>query len=66
MWMDTLLWHWFHVVDGLAEELIIGADIIRKWKISLDPDNETVSIDPRAESLARRTGIIIPIPVAGE
>ena len=62
----TLLYHWFYVVDGLDEELVVGADMIRKWKISLDLDNETVSIDPRAESLVRRTGIAIPIPVSGE
>ena len=61
-----LIWHWFYVVDGLPEELIAGADMIRKWKISLNPDNETVTVDPRAEDLNRRTGIIIPIPVAGE
>ena len=63
---DILLWHWFYVMDGLAEELVAGADMIRKWKISLDMDNETASIDPRAESLAHRTGIAIPIPVSGE
>ena len=62
----TLLYHWFYVVDGLDEELVVGADMIRKWKINLDLDNETVSIDPRAESLVRRTGIAIPVPVSGE
>lgn len=60
------LMHHFFVVDGLDEELVVGADMIRKWKISLDLDNETVSIDPRAESLVRRTGIAIPIPASGE
>ena len=61
-----LLWHWFYVVDGLDEELIAGADMIRKRKISLDLDNETVCIDPSAEDLNRRTGIAIAIPVSGE
>ena len=60
------LMHHFYVVDNLAEELIAGADLIRKWKISLDPDTNTVTVDPRAESLVRRTGIMIPIPVSGE
>ena len=60
------LMHHFFVVDDLAEELVVGADMIRKWKISLDFDNETVIIDPRAESLIRRTGIAIPVPVSGE
>ena len=38
----------YYVVIDLAEELIIGADMMQRWKISLDQDNETVSIDPRA------------------
>ena len=61
-----LLWHWFYVVEGMVEELIAGADMIRKWRISLDLDNETVTIDPRAEHLNRRTGIAIAVPVSGE
>ena len=60
------LMHHFYAVDKLAEELIAGADLIRKWKISLDLDTNTVTVDPRAESLARRTGIMIPVPVSGE
>ena len=38
----------FFVVDDLAEELIIGADMMQKFKISLDLDTESVAIDPRA------------------
>ena len=38
----------YYVADGLAEELIIGADMMQRWKISLDLENESVSIDPRA------------------
>ena len=38
----------YYVVDELAEELIIGADMMQRWKISLDLDNESVTIDPRA------------------
>ena len=58
--------HHFYVVDDLPEEMFIGADMIRKWRISLDPDNETVTIDPCAEDLNRRTGIAIAVPVSGE
>ena len=44
----TPLMHHFFVVDELAEELIIGADMMQRFKISLDLDNESVTIDPRA------------------
>ena len=44
----TQLQYSFYVADDLAEELIIGADMMQRWKISLDLDNESVSIDPRA------------------
>jgi hypothetical protein len=42
-----LLYHFF-VVDDLAEELVVGADMMQRFKISLDMDDESVSIDPRA------------------
>ncbi len=38
----------FYVADDLAEELVIGADMMQKFKITLDMENETVEIDPRA------------------
>ena len=44
----TPLMYRFFVVDDLAEELIIGADMMQRFKISLDLDNESVTIDPRA------------------
>ena len=44
----TRLQYTYYVADGLAEELIIGADMMQRWKISLDLENESVSIDPRA------------------
>ena len=44
----TPLVYTFYIVDDLAEELIIGADMMQKFKISLDLDNEAVAIDPRA------------------
>ena len=43
----TILPHSFYVADDLAEELIIGVDMMQTWKISLDPDQEAVAIDPR-------------------
>lgn len=36
------------VVEELAEEMIIGANMLQRWKIRLDPEQEEVSIDPRA------------------
>jgi len=44
---DPLMHHFF-VVDRLAEELVVGADMMQRFKISLDMDGESVSIDPRA------------------
>ena len=43
----TVLRHTFYVMDDLAEEIILGADMMQLWKIGLDMENETVSIDPR-------------------
>ena len=48
------LTHNFYVVEDIAEELVIGADIMQQWKIVLDLENETVSIDPRALYLNTR------------
>ena len=39
------------VLRDLAEELIIGADMLHRWKIRLDPEQEEVSVDPRASRL---------------
>ncbi len=44
----TTLNHAFYVADDLAEELVIGADMMQKFRITLDMDSEAVSIDPRA------------------
>ena len=43
---SPLMYHFF-VANELAEELVIGADMMQRFKISLDMDNEAVSIDPR-------------------
>lgn len=44
---DALRYHFF-VADDLAEGLVVGADMMQRFKITLDMDNEAVSIDPRA------------------
>ena len=44
----THLSYTFYVAEDLAQELIVGADMMQKFKISLDLDNESVSTDPRA------------------
>ena len=43
----TTIEHSFYVADDLAEEIIIGADLMQTWKISLDMEKEEVAIDPR-------------------
>ena len=45
---NTAIKHNFYVADDLAEELIIGADLMQRFRISLDMEGEAVSIDPRA------------------
>lgn len=50
----TTLRHTFYVMDDLAEEIIIGADLMQTWKISLDMEKEEVAIDPRILYLNRR------------
>ena len=44
----TTLSHTFYVADELAEELVIGADMMQRFRISLDMESEGISIDPRA------------------
>lgn len=39
------------VVDKLAEDLIIGAGTLQKWRIKLDLENDDVLIDPRVAEL---------------
>jgi hypothetical protein len=45
---STPIKHNFYVADDLAEELIIGADLMQRFRMSLDMENEAVSVDPRA------------------
>ena len=39
------------VVRDLAEEMIIGADLLQRWKIRLEPEQEEAWVDPRAMRL---------------
>jgi predicted aspartyl protease len=41
----------FLVADGLSEEAIIGARTMQKWGIRLDPEHETVTVDPKVARL---------------
>jgi hypothetical protein len=41
----------FFVSRDLAVEAILGAKAMQFWKIKLDPENEEVSIDPKAARL---------------
>ena len=36
----------FYLISDLAEELIIGVDLMQRFKIRLDPEQEALSIDP--------------------
>jgi predicted aspartyl protease len=45
---DVSLFFTFLVIEELGEEMIIGADMMQRWKIRLDPEKEAVSIDPIA------------------
>ena len=44
----TPLVYTFYIADDLSEELVIGADMMQRFKITLDMEGEAVSIDPRA------------------
>ena len=44
----TPLVYTFYIADDLAEELVIGANMMQRFKITLDLEGEAVTIDPRA------------------
>ena len=44
----TPLVYTFYIADDLAEELVIGADMMQRFKITLDMEDEAVNIDPQA------------------
>lgn len=39
------------VVDKLAEDLIVGAGTLQKWRIKLDLENDDILIDPHVTEL---------------
>ena len=41
----------FMVVPGLSEEAILGVATMQKWRIKLDFEYDTVSVDPKAAKL---------------
>lgn len=41
----------FMVVPGLAEEAIIGATTMQKWRIKLDFEHDEIITDPRANRM---------------
>lgn len=45
---DVVVFYYAIVVDKLAEEFIIGADMMQRWKIKLDLEKEDVIIDEKA------------------
>ncbi len=52
VWLDGHPLQWvFYVVDGLTEPAVIGADFLQIWKIKLDPEHETLILDPTALKL---------------
>ena len=48
---DARIYYFFFVVDELAKEMIIGADMMQRWKMKLDFDNDDIDIDPIALQL---------------
>ena len=44
----TPLVYTFYIADDLAEELVVGADMMQRFKITLDMEGEAVNIDPQA------------------
>jgi hypothetical protein len=59
---DTPLMFTLYVADHLAEELIIGADLMQRWRISLDMEEEVISIDPRALYMRAPTSMSFGLP----
>ncbi|MFQ6029947.1 MAG: retropepsin-like aspartic protease [Dehalococcoidia bacterium] len=45
---DARLYHYLLVVDELSDEVILGADMLQRWKITLDPEKEDLFIDEKA------------------
>lgn len=45
------IFHPLIVVDEMGEEMIVGADMLQRWKMRLDPEREEVFIDPKVTEL---------------
>lgn len=41
----------FFIVPGMKEKIIIGAPTIRKWRIKLNLENNSVEVDPKLARL---------------
>lgn len=48
---DARIYYFFFVADELAQEMIVGADMMQRWKMKLDFDNDDIDIDPIALQL---------------
>jgi hypothetical protein len=48
---DVRLSDEFLVVEDLSEEVIIGASTMQKWKMKLDFEHDTVSVDSKVAKL---------------
>lgn len=48
---DVNLYYYFVVVEELSEELVIGSDMMQRWKIKLDLEKEDILIDKKALEL---------------
>jgi hypothetical protein len=45
------IFHQLIAVKDLGEEMIIGADILQRWRIKLNPEREDILIDKRVTEL---------------
>ena len=48
---DIMLSDEFFVIPHLSEEAILGASTMRKWRIKLDFENESVQVNPNSALL---------------
>jgi len=49
----VVVFYTFYVVEQLSDDMIIGSDMLQRWKIELDPENEDVDIDPNVVARIR-------------
>jgi len=48
---EVTVYHSLIVVDEIGEDMIVGADMLQRWKIKLDPEREDVWIDKKVTEL---------------